>query len=404
MTKDVYKNAIELLPMFFDSQLQLDVHGAGIFEPLKKIIDFDEGYIFFLNPDSINLQYLYSLHRIISVGDVFLINDEIKSDLFSYGTFLLAKDNSLIKLLKLVENNSFIISKLIIKNTVFGFILLCKNEEEFYCVDDINLMKAVSSVVSYIIKDVELSEVCNAQMKALAASVLQVKESEKVKTEFLANVSHELRTPLNSIIGYSEILANGFYGVLNEKQSEFVRDINVSGVHLLGMINEILDISKIEAHAMSLNKSNFFVVLAVDEVVNVVKTLADKKNIRIVKDIDKDIEIYADFQKTKQILYNLLDNAIKFSPEDDEILVKVYLENNNLFIEVKDNGIGIVPESHQKIFDKFLQLENAYIKKESSTGLGLTITKELVQMHGGKISVKSDIGKGAAFIVEIPLK
>lgn len=401
--KDVYKNAIELLPSFFDAQLQLDVNGAGIFEPLSEVISFDEAFIFFLHPESISLRYQFSKSSKYLIGDVFPIDEKMNTDLFSDSSIVAQKDDSLVKLLGLSENNSFLISKTIIKNTVFGFVLLCKKEVDFYNADDLNIMKAVSHVISYCVKDVELSEVLNVQLKALASNVLQVKESEKIKTEFLANVSHELRTPLNSIIGYSEILANGFYGILNEKQSEFVRDINVSGVHLLGMINEILDISKIESNAMQLNKTEFPIKIAVDEVVNVVKSLADKKSLKIRKDVDENIKIVADFQKIKQILYNLLDNAIKFSPEKDEISVISFIKDSNLLIEVKDNGVGIAPENHQKIFDKFLQLENAYIKKESSTGLGLTITKELVQMHGGKIRVESDINKGATFVVTIPM-
>lgn len=404
MTKDIYKNAIELLPMFFGTQLEIDNHGAGIFEPLRKIIDFDEAYIFFLNPDNIRLKYLFSKNRKLFTDDEFSLGDEAKSDLFSDSSLVLEKDNALIELLALGYNNSFLISKLIIKNTVYGFILLCKQDEDYYNSDDINVMTTVSSIISYNIKDAELSEVFNAQLKALTASVLQVKESEKIKTEFLANVSHELRTPLNAIIGFSDILTNGFYGALNEKQSEFVRDINVSGIHLLGMINEILDISKIEANAISLNRSKFLIMLAVDEVVNVVKPLADKKFVKLLKNVSVESEIYADFQKIKQILYNLLSNAIKFSPENDIIAVNVYSKKNNLIIEVKDNGLGIAPENHLKIFEKFVQLENAYTKKESSTGLGLTITKELIQMHGGNITLESDLGKGAAFIVELPLK
>lgn len=403
MTKDVYKNAIELLPSFFDAHLHLDEHGTGVFESLNKIIAFDEAFIFFLNPESISLRYQFSNVRKYYIGDVFPIDTKMNADLFSDSSLFVQNNDSLIKLLSLNDNNSFLITKLIIKNTVFGFVLLCKNETDFYNPDDINIMHAVSSVIAYSVKDLELSEVLNTQLKALVTNVLQVKESEKIKTEFLANVSHELRTPLNSIIGYSEILANGFYGALNDKQSEFVRDINVSGVHLLGMINEILDISKIESNAMQLNKTEFSVKLAVDEVVNVVKSLADKKSLKVQKVIDESIRIVADFQKIKQILYNLLDNAIKFSPEKDEICLKIYVRDNNLCLEVKDNGVGIAPKNHQKIFDKFLQLENAYIKKESSTGLGLTITKELVQMHNGKISVESDINKGATFIVIIPM-
>lgn len=400
---DVYKNAIELLPSFFDSQLQLDASGAGIFAPLGKIIEFDEAFIFFLNPESISLRYQFSKNSKYFIGDIFPIDEKMSADLFSASSVVVQNDDSLIYLLGLVENNSFLITKLIIKNTVFGFVLLCKNEADFYNADNINIMKAVSSVIAYSVKDVELSEVLNTQIKALAKNVLQVKESEKIKTEFLANISHELRTPLNSIIGYSEILNNGFYGALNEKQTEFVNDINVSGVHLLGMINEILDISKIESNAMQLNKTEFEVTLAIDEVVNVVKSLADKKKLKINKFVDQNAKISADFQKVKQILYNLLDNAIKFSPENDEISLKAYIIDNNLRIEVRDNGVGIAPENHLKIFDKFLQLENAYIKKESSTGLGLTITKELVQMHNGKIRVESEIGKGAMFIVELPV-
>lgn len=403
MTIDVYKNVIELLPSFFDAQLQNDAHGACVFEPLAKVIGFDEAYIFFLSPESVSLRYQFSKSSKYLIGDIFSIDAKMSADLFSDVSVIVENDDSLINLLGLGENSSFLITKLIIKNTVFGFVLLCKKDEDFYKADDLNIMKAVSSVISYCVKDVELSEVLNTQLKALATNVLQVKESEKIKTEFLANVSHELRTPLNSIIGYSEILANKFYGTLNDKQAEFVRDINVSGVHLLGMINEILDISKIESNAMQLNKTEFQVSLAINEVVNVVKSLADKKALKINKIMDKNIKIVADFQKIKQILYNLLDNAIKFSPENDEISVKTYVEDNSLFIEVKDNGVGIAPENHLKIFDKFLQLENAYIKKESSTGLGLTITKELVQMHNGKIKVISDIGKGATFIVELPV-
>lgn len=404
MAKDIYKNAISLLPSFFDAQLQLDTDGAGIFDPLRKIIDFDCAYIFFLSPDTISLKYKVDNCTNLAVDDVFNIDDSLKFDLFSPVGEILEKNSPLINLLNLSDANSFLISKLSIRNTVYGFILLCKTEPNFYNADCIEVMSSASSIISYNIKDVELSEVFKYQLKALSASVLLVKESEKVKTEFLANVSHELRTPLNSIIGFSEILANGFYGGLNEKQSEFVRDINVSGLHLLGMINEILDISKIEAHAMNLNKSEFSINLAVVEVVNVLKPLADIKSVKIAIDIEKDANIYADFQKIKQILYNLLSNAIKFSPERDSILVKVRFENNNLIIEVQDNGVGIAPENHQKIFEKFVQLENAYTKKESSTGLGLTITKELAQMLGGKINIESNIGEGAKFIVILPLK
>lgn len=418
MKNDIYKNAIEILPILFDSQLQIDSHGAGIFEPLGQIIKFDEGYIFFLNPDNITLRYLFGKNRKYSVDTIFPIDKEIQLNLFSRENFIIEKNNKLIKNLKLENNNSFLVTKLIIKNTVYGFVLLCKEEESYYNKADIHVMTAVGAAISYNIKDLELSEIFKAQLKALKEGFIQTKsayktikeqnikilEADKVKTEFLANISHELRTPLNAIIGFSEILSNQFFGKLNEKQLEYVHDINVSGIHLLEMINEILDISKIEAKAMTLNKIQFSILRAIDEVVNIVKPLADKKSISIEKEIAEDKMIYADFQKIRQILYNLLSNAIKFSLDNEKIWVKVYFEKKILYITVKDKGIGIAPNNQSRIFEKFVQLENAYTKKESSTGLGLTITKELVEMHNGKIIVESDLGKGATFIVKIPLK
>lgn len=403
MGNDIYKNTIDYLPMFFDVPLQLDVNGASIFEPLRKIIDFDQGYIFFLNPDSIKLKYMFGKDRKLTIGEEYQINSNVKGELFSTLTLALDKQNELIKLLKIETAKSFIVLKLIIREAVFGFVLLCKDVDNFYSPESINIAPAISSIISYKIKDIELSDVFNSQIKSLANNVIETKVAERVKTEFLANMSHELRTPLNSIIGFSEILSNGFYGELNDKQKEFVQDINISGIRLLGMINEILDASKIEAQAMKLNKSDFSSTLATAEVINILKPLADKKKIKIITQIEEG-SIYADAQKIKQILCNLMSNAIKFSPEKDEINIKLSLSNNNFIIEIKDNGIGIAPKDQEKIFEKFVQLENAYTKKESSTGLGLTITKEFVEMHNGKINVESDIGKGAKFIVTIPLK
>ena len=404
----VFEKAIKVLPTFFESQL--DSGSAGIFAGLKKIIDFDEAYICFLNSDSFSLKYVFGENPSHLAETVFDIENGLKDDLFSNENARIGNKTVLVELLGLEKYQSFLVSKLVIQNTVFGFILLCKTKADFYTLADVDVSKALGTVVSYKIKDIELSDVFNMQLKALAQSVVETKkanqkilEADEIKTEFLANVSHELRTPLNAIIGFSEMLATKFYGPLNDKQTEYVKDINVSGIHLLGMINEILDISKIEANAMSLNQSEFLISLAVNEVVNIVKPLAEKKNIVIEKNV-QDGSVFADFQKIRQILYNLLSNAIKFSPENDKILVNVNVEENDYIIEVKDNGVGIDEKNYSKIFEKFVQLENTYTKKESSTGLGLAITKKFVEMHGGQISVFSSINNGATFIVKIPLK
>lgn len=417
MQNDVYKHAVQFLPEFFDVPLELDPSGAGIFEPLKKIISFDKAYIFYLNPNSMTLKYSYSKDERFKNGDTFLLESPLNESLFSLEHLIFDYKSDLFKVFNFVQEKSFLVSKLIIRNTVFGIILLCKNEENFYKKSHIEASNAVSSVISYKIKDSELSDVFKIQVKALKDGFeatreayktieeqnLKILEADKIKNEFLANISHELRTPLNAIIGFSEILLTKHFGTLNEKQEEYVSDISVSGIHLLGMINELLDIAKIEARAMSLNRSVFLLSLAVDEVANIVKPLATKKGINININISHYKNINADFQKIRQILYNLLSNAIKFSDNNSEIDVNIDITKTAFTIKVKDYGIGIAKKDQNRIFEKFVQLENAYTKKESSTGLGLTITKELVEMHGGTISVNSSLGKGATFIVNIPL-
>lgn len=401
---DICKKAIKHLPEFFNLQQNAENNDSAIFGALEKIIPFEQGYIFFINPDSIILKYSSAKNKKLHIDQQFFINQDAKLELISEKTSLWERNNPLIKQLELDDFESFIVSKLSIKDTVFGFVLLCSKKQKEYDKELAEILKTVSSVISYTIKDLELAEVFNSQLKALADSVIETKDAERIKTEFLANISHELRTPLNSIIGFSEMLSNGFYGELNEKQSEFVNEINVSGIHLSGMINEILDISKIEAHAMKLNITEFLPSFAINEAVNTVKSLAEKKSIKIIVDNSVETNIQADFQKLIQILFNLLSNAIKFSPSKELIHLNSFIKDNFFTIEVVDKGIGIAKENYKKIFEKFVQLENAYNKKESSTGLGLTITKEFVQLHGGEISVKSELGQGATFIIKLPLK
>ena len=168
------------------------------------------------------------------------------------------------------------------------------------------------------------------------------------------------------------------------------------------MINEILDMSKIEANAMKIVKSRFWISRAIDEACNILQPLAQKKNIKINKAIQSDFEVFADYTKIQQIIYNLMSNAIKYSPENDEIEIAVVYDDKTYKIAIHDNGVGIDKKYHGKIFAKFVQLDSAYTKKESSTGLGLTITKELVELHGGKISLISEINNGSTFIVELP--
>lgn len=406
---------LKLIPSLFETDLNSERH---LFKNFEKILAFDEGFIYYANPDSLQLKHTYKKHANYEIESVFCLNSELKKFIFSKEGIITDENSDLIKTIELKGNSqkSYLVSKISIKSTVFGIVVLSKREKNFYKQEDLDALDAVSSVLSYLLKDVELSNVFKIQLKALKDGIIEknnayktikeqnekILEADKVKNEFLANISHELRTPLNSILGFSDILGTQLYGNLNPKQEEYVNDIKISATHLLGMINEVLDMSKIEANAMKVVKSAFWISRAVDEVANILSPLAQKKNVKLIKNMDVDFEVFADYQKIQQILYNLLSNAIKYSPDNDEVEISVNSDDENFRILVHDNGIGIDKKYHGKIFAKFVQLDSAYTKKESSTGLGLTITKELVELHGGKISLISEVNNGSTFIVEIP--
>lgn len=406
---------LKIIPSLFEIDLN---NGTNLFKKLEKVLIFDEGFIYFANPDSLQLKYSYKKHANYHADSIFELNSELKKFIFSKDGKILNSDDKLINAIELngSRQKSYLVSKIFIKSTVFGIIVLSKREENYYKSDDLDALNAISAVLSYLLKDMELSNVFKMQLKALKDGILEknqayktikeqnekILEADKVKNEFLANISHELRTPLNSILGFADILGTELYGNLNHKQEEYVSDIKVSATHLLGMINEILDMSKIEANAMKIVKSTFWISRAVDEVCNILLPLAKKKNVTINKTMSEDFEVFADYQKIQQILYNLVSNAIKYSPEDDEIEITAISTGDSFKITVHDNGIGIEKKYHGKIFAKFVQLDSAYTKKESSTGLGLTITKELVELHGGKISLISEVNNGSTFIVELP--
>ena len=364
------------------------------------------------------LKYSYKKHAQYEIESIFNLNGELKKSIFTNKGEILNDDAKLIGTLDLSQFKlkSFLVSKISIKSTIFGIIVLASKQSNMYSSKDLNALNTAASIFSYVLKDLELSNVFKMQLQALKEGIIEknkayktikeqnekILEADKVKNEFLANVSHELRTPLNSILGFSDILSTQLYGNLNSKQEEYINDIKVSATHLLGMINEILDMSKIEANAMKVVKSAFWISRAVNEVSNILLPLAQKKNINIIKNMPVDFEVFADYQKIQQILYNLVSNAIKYSPENNEVEISVTADNEYYRIAVHDNGIGIDKKYHGKIFAKFVQLDSAYTKKESSTGLGLTITKELVELQGGKISVISEVNNGSTFIVEIP--
>ena len=228
--------------------------------------------------------------------------------------------------------------------------------------------------------------------------------ANRAKSEFLATMSHELRTPLNAIIGFSEILRDEIIGTVNDEQKELAIDIHTSGNHLLAMINDILDLSKIEAGKMDLQLENFSVKEAVTEVNTIVNALANKKQIQLTLEFDQDISIEADKIKFKQILYNLLSNAIKFTDEGGEVTTKFEATNWALLGSVTDTGVGISSQDREKLFQPFTQLDASSTRTHSGTGLGLALTNRLIQLHGGKIWVDSEINEGSTFSFTFPLR
>jgi GAF domain-containing protein len=232
----------------------------------------------------------------------------------------------------------------------------------------------------------------------------QLEIASQHKSEFLANMSHELRTPLNAVIGFSEVLGDRMFGELNEKQAEYVQDINASGTHLLSLINDILDLSKIEAGRMELDIGEFDVPTVVETAVLLTRERAGRRGILLRVEIDERVGmVHGDERKIKQVLLNLLSNAIKFTPEGGRIAVRATLEPEAVEISVADTGIGIAPEDHEAIFEEFRQVGTA-AKKVEGTGLGLTLSRKFVELHGGRIWVTSTVGEGSAFTFTLPVR
>lgn len=249
-----------------------------------------------------------------------------------------------------------------------------------------------------------LEEKVELRTQGLREAVDSLTKAGKVKSRFLANMSHELRTPLTSIINCSEILKEEIFGTLNDKQHRYINNILNSGNHLLHMINDVLDISKIEAGKMILNLGTYSASEVVMQSINIIKSLAFRKNIQISVEMNpENFMIMVDAKKLNQILCNLLSNSIKFTNEKGKVSLKVIKDDNYMQLTVEDNGIGIKDEDQERIFHEFEQVDNSYEKQYEGTGLGLPLTKKLVEMHGGKIFLSSRFGIGTKVIVTLPI-
>jgi signal transduction histidine kinase len=241
-----------------------------------------------------------------------------------------------------------------------------------------------------------------AANKSLEAARTEADRASVAKSEFLARMSHELRTPLHTIIGFSELLGEEMEGPLNEKQQRFATHINRDGQHLLTLINEILDLSKIEAGGIELHPEPMEAGEGADEVLATVGPLGTKKGI-VIDNLLGRIQIRADRLRYKQVLLNLLSNAIKFTPAHGRVWIEGKIEGGLARISVCDTGAGVPREEHESVFDSFYQTRDAAKAGHEGTGLGLPITRGLIELHGGTIWVESEVGKGSRFTFTMPL-
>jgi PAS domain S-box-containing protein len=279
-------------------------------------------------------------------------------------------------------------------------------------IEDITERKLAADELSRLNKELKsfnsrLEAKVEERTHQLEDAVSVANESNRAKSEFLASMSHELRTPLNAIIGFSQVLHEQYFGSLNEKQTEYMTDILESGKHLLALINDILDLSKVEAGKMELEKSNVNIRDLVNNSLMMIKEKAQIHRIGLEVKVSESLEgtkILADERRLKQVIFNLLSNSAKFTPDGGKIRVEAKTEGKNLIICVSDTGIGISPEEQKKLFTAFYQASGGIKDKTPGTGLGLSITRSIIEKHGGRIWLESEgKGKGSSFYFTLPL-
>jgi signal transduction histidine kinase len=284
------------------------------------------------------------------------------------------------------------------EDTIIGALVVARKAPGAFAPEVVELLKTFATQSVLAIQNARL-------FREIADKSAQLEVADRHKSEFLANMSHELRTPLNAVIGFSEVLLERMFGEVNDKQAEYLQDILSSGRHLLSLINDILDLSKIEAGRMELELASFDLPTALDNALTLVRERASRHGITLGLGLGVDApvgQIVGDERKVKQVLVNLLSNAVKFTPEGGRVEVGVARANGSVEISVRDTGIGIAAEDQEAIFEEFRQVGSDYARKREGTGLGLPLAKRFVELHGGRIWVKSEVGRGSTFTFSLP--
>ncbi len=281
---------------------------------------------------------------------------------------------------------------------VVGSIVVCREQVGAFSDKEVKLLQTFADQAVIAVQNVRLFNEIRDKSR-------QLEIANQHKSEFLANMSHELRTPLNAIIGFSEVLLERMFGELNEKQDDYLKDIFTSGKHLLSLINDILDLSKIEAGRMDLDLGDFDAAQAIANAMTLVRERAQTHGINLRLEASDTLgEIRADERKFKQILLNLLSNAVKFTPDGGAVTVFASIEGASIQVAVQDTGVGISAEDQLVVFDEFKQVGRHYTNKHEGTGLGLSLTRRFVELHGGTLSLQSEPGVGSMFTFAIPTR
>ena len=287
---------------------------------------------------------------------------------------------------------------LVREEKVLGVIMLRRNEVNPFSAKQVELVKIFADQAVIAIENARLFNEIQEKSHLLEVA-------NRHKSEFLASMSHELRTPLNAIIGFSEVLREQMFGDVNPKQAEYLADIHASGTHLLSLINDILDLSKIEAGRMDLELSRFDLGDALHNALSLMREKAVRNGVELRMDISSQLgECVADERKFKQIVLNLLSNAVKFTSKGGAVWIEARCSAAEVEISVSDTGVGIAPKDLSLIFEEFRQAGTDHLKKAEGTGLGLALTRRFVELHGGTISVRSEPGKGSTFSFTLPQK
>jgi len=309
-----------------------------------------------------------------------------------------ASDSRVRPILARLGYRSLLAVPLLFEERIVGGLVVSRKEAGSFPPEVVNLLQTFATQSVLAIQNARL-------FREIADKSQQLDTASRHKSEFLANMSHELRTPLNAIIGFSEVLLERMFGEVNEKQTEYLQDILSSGQHLLSLINDILDLSKVEAGRMELALAPFHLPLALENALILIKERATRHGISLDLGVDPRLEeLLGDERKIRQVLLNLLSNAVKFTPEGGSISLKAVLTDGSVEISVSDTGIGIAPEDQDAIFEEFRQVGSDEARKQEGTGLGLTLAKKFVELHGGRIWVESQVGKGSTFTFILPVR